>query len=397
LATEYQREGVPLRLTIPIEQENRFIGVLVLASRQESIPQPVLSYLQSLAVQAASAMVRIQTEGARAESERRFRALAEASFEGVAVSKNGRIVDCNEQLTRIVGYTREELIGSDLFRFVPLELTERTRRRIEEGKDVSTEVEIVGKNGQKRVVEIRGRSPEGAGGPRLTTVRDITERVRLEREILEIGDRTQVTLGQEIHDGLSQVLVSAAFDANALAQAIREVAPAEQPALERLCRALDNAITDTRRLARGLFPVKLERQGLTTSLRHLTESVGQSAKLETRFREVGGPILISDNLVTIHLFRIAQEALNNAVKHARARRLEVRLTDDCGFLTLEVIDDGVGIAPEAQAGPGLGLHIMQYRAHALGATLQANARPGGGTEVICRLPWLRAKPGPEAS
>jgi PAS domain S-box-containing protein len=217
-------------------------------------------------------------------------------------------------------------------------------------------------------------------------VEDITERVRLERQILEIGDRVQANFGYEIHDGLCQMLVSAAFDANAFRQRLAATAPGEDPIFERFCRLLDEAITEGRRLSRGLFPVKLSDDGLTSALRDLVKSLGRHAGLRTRFIEVGGPVLITDKAAAIHLFRIAQEAMNNAIKHARARRLAVRLALAKKSITLTVTDDGTGISPETRSRSGLGLHIMEYRARALGGTLQIRARPGGGTEVFCRLP-----------
>jgi signal transduction histidine kinase len=197
----------------------------------------------------------------------------------------------------------------------------------------------------------------------------------------------QAHFGQEIHDGLCQVLVGAAFDANALKQYLTPVAAREQATLERLCHTLDTAITDARRLARGLFPVQLEQGGLVAALRELTSAVGQHAGLRVRFTEAGGPVLVQHHSTAMHLFRLAQEALTNAAKHARAHHAWVRLVLARRSLTLSIADDGTGLPPGAQEGGGLGLHVMEYRARALGGTLEIRPRAGGGTEVRCRLPW----------
>lgn len=330
-------------------------------------------------------------EQALRKSELRNRMILNTALDGFLTTDfQGNILEVNDAYCRMVGYTREEFLR---MRLSDLDLNEPTEA------DVLKHIERIAtlgwekfearqrcKDGRLIDLEVSVTCP-GQDERRLYSfLRDITERVRLERQIMEIGDRAQANFGQEIHDGLCQMLVSAAFDAYSLRQRLAANAAAEEPMLNRLCQVLDEAITEGRRLAHGLFPVRLSDDGLAAALRDLVRSQGRHAGLRTRFAEDGGPVLIGDNASATHLFRIAQEALNNAVKHARARRLAVRLAQTPQFLILTVTDDGTGICAEARNGTGLGLHIMDYRARALGGALQICALPGGGTEVLCRVP-----------
>ena len=335
---------------------------------------------------------RKRAEQAFRESELRNRTILHTAMDGFWINDlQGNILEVNDAYCRMTGYTGAELLR---MRISDLEVNEP---RVQ---DVLKHLERIAKLGQEKF-QTRQRCKDGriidleisvtclmSGEPCMFSFfRDITERVRLERQIMEVSDRVQANFGSEIHDGLCQTLVTAAFDANSLNRRLAATTPLDAPTLGRLCRLLDDAITEGRRLSQGLIPVRLSADGLTAALQALVESIGRRTGLCTRFTEKGGPVLISDQAAAIHLFRIAQEAMNNAVKHARARRIAVRLAQTEQSLALTVTDDGTGIFPEAHTGFGLGLHIMEYRARALDGTLQIRARPGRGTEVLCRLPW----------
>jgi len=214
---------------------------------------------------------------------------------------------------------------------------------------------------------------------------DTTDRHRLEREILEISDREQARIGQDLHDGLCQQLVSLGFDNNSLEQQLSAHALSEVAAVQKMGQVLDDAIAEARALARGLFPVQLEADGLSLALRQLAAGVGARARVHCRV-DCPQPVLIRDNTVATHLYRIAQEAVNNAVKHSRAGSILIELKINQNRIELKVTDNGIGIPVSRHPAGGMGLHIMNYRAQAIGGTLNIERGARHGTLVSCSLP-----------
>ena len=209
---------------------------------------------------------------------------------------------------------------------------------------------------------------------------------RIQRQILEISDREQARIGQDIHDGLCQQLIGAALSANSLAQALSREPRPEAALARKICGLLDESITESRRVCRGLYPVRLSTQGLVPALDDLAGTVNERHPIRCVF-EADDQSPRCDLTTAIHLYRIAQEAVNNALKHSGARHLGIRLTMAEGSLTLVVKDDGKGMSRPAvsNAGSGMGLHIMEYRTRLIGGVLQLETGPGG-TVVSCRLP-----------
>ena len=211
------------------------------------------------------------------------------------------------------------------------------------------------------------------------------DRRRLEKQILEVSDREQARMGQEIHDGLCQQLVSLAFDAVSLEQQLTSEGRAEAVIASRLAKHLDKAITEARQLSQGLFPIRLEADGLAPALEELSRSTRERFPVSCRFLH-DYPVSVANSVVATHLYRIAQEAVNNAVKHSRARDISIRLRAQADQLQLKVEDDGVGMGPEAaRRKQGMGLHIMDYRARSMGGTLCFGAGKRGGTWVSCSV------------
>jgi PAS domain S-box-containing protein len=236
---------------------------------------------------------------------------------------------------------------------------------------------------QSRIV-MEAIAAQAAGA--IARIRSETERRRLERQILEITDREQARIGQELHDGLCQHLVSLAFDANSLNSSLAGKPGPEASVASRIAHYLDEAITEARQLSRGLFPIRLEAVGLVPALEELAAStrtrfgVDCSAKSE-------GPVKVNNAATAIHLYRIAQEAVTNAIKHGRPKRVAIRLCADANQLQLEIADDGPGLSAEAAPGTsGMGLHIMDYRARSVGGTLRIARGGRGGTTVRCCVP-----------
>jgi two-component system CheB/CheR fusion protein len=241
------------------------------------------------------------------------------------------------------------------------------------------------KNGSVLTVEL-ALTQLGRGARRrfVVLVHDVTQRRRLEREWVEIGERERQQVGRELHDELGQVLHGIHFLASDLEVRLKRQAVAEAAELRRIRRSLEEALAVTRNLARGLQPVPPVPEGLMTALEEQAARVRKLYGVSCRFH-CPKPVLVSDPAVATHLYRIAQEAVTNAVKHSGCQRLFIRLKTTRQGLVLGIEDDGHGRLPAPELRPGLGLHLMQSRAGAIHASLLVRPRAAGGTEVVCSL------------
>lgn len=208
-----------------------------------------------------------------------------------------------------------------------------------------------------------------------------SEHRRLEREVLAVGERERHAIGADLHDGLGQQLTAIELTC-ALLKADAARYPDLAKGLDQMGKMLREAIAQTRFLARGLVPVGSEPDALQNGLMELASRITALGKVKCVF-ECPAPVLISDPFVAGHLYRIAQEAANNAIKHANARRVSIRLAEADRSLLLSIVDDGAGLAGQA---PGIGLGVMQHRAKVIGAALQIESRKGQGVSIICRWP-----------
>ncbi len=210
------------------------------------------------------------------------------------------------------------------------------------------------------------------------------ERRRLEQEIVAISERERHSIGADLHDGLGQQLTAIAL----MCAALKEDAvshPALAKGLDQMDRMLREAVMQTRFLARGLVPIGTEVDALQIGLAELAARMNALSRVHCEF-EAREEITVDDPAVATHLYRIAQEAVNNAIKHARARSIVIRLIREKGTLDLEVADDGVGLPKSRGEDRGVGLGVMRHRASLIGAEMTISARRGGGTLIRCRLP-----------
>lgn len=209
----------------------------------------------------------------------------------------------------------------------------------------------------------------------------ITNEVELERELAESKTATDRRVGQDLHDRLGQSLAGIAC----LGQVLLEEIPADHPELarrvEQVQALLQNAQHDVSRIARGLCPIDLERDGLAPALRRLVADIDHTASTGI-FRLVGDASVLDATTAT-QLYGIAQEAVANALKHADAMNIEVRLLLSSRHFLLTIRDDGNAFDVEAVRGVGLGLRTMAYRARSVGAELHVGPSPRGGTRVAC--------------
>jgi PAS domain S-box-containing protein len=210
----------------------------------------------------------------------------------------------------------------------------------------------------------------------------VIERKRLEKEILEASEQEQRRIGQDLHDGLSQHLTGVAFLTKGLAQKLEAKSKMQAAEAAKIAHLINQAIVQTRDLARGLYPVNLEATGLGAALQALADEAANIFKVSCRF-QWDDSILIRDNSKATHLYYIAREAINNAIKHGKAQAVVIGLARVKDRVTLTVKDDGIGLPEKLERTKGMGLHTMNYRARMIGASLAVHRDPAGGTVVTC--------------
>jgi PAS domain S-box-containing protein len=216
------------------------------------------------------------------------------------------------------------------------------------------------------------------------TRRKELERQALQRELLAVTAREQRQIGQELHDGVGQELTGLGLMAQSLVQRLPDAA-AEKRIAVRLTAGLDHVHQQVRELSRGLIPVHVESRGLSAALDELAARTTEASGVSVA-AECPDWVELPDHETAVQLFRIAQEAVSNAVRHGRPRHIRLTLLTEPNGLRLRIRDDGVGMQRESDRGDGLGLRIMQYRAERIGGVLQIGPSTGGGTIVSCTLP-----------
>ena len=214
---------------------------------------------------------------------------------------------------------------------------------------------------------------------------EIERRKGLEGEILEISDREQQRLAQELHDGLCQHLTAVAFMARSVGLRLKNHRVIEVKDIEKIAELVNNAATDTRNLSHALHRFDVDAAGLVEALEDLVDR--EMWRTPCRL-EVKPSFHLDDDTVAAHLYRIAREAVINANKHAQARQIVVKLErSGQRQMVLSVTDDGVGVQKGQNGVRGLGFHIMNYRARLMGGHLKVESPEKGGTRVACYLPY----------
>jgi PAS domain S-box-containing protein len=377
-----QVEKLRCQAIIPLQFQGRLLGLLNAASHQNSeVPSQTRHFLEALAAQAAGAISRIRTHEALQRSENRLKTIIDSTPVIVlAADLEGRITFEDGQALRALHLEPGAHRGSFIWDLCqPSYRVRGYVQQVLQGEEFNAFIDI-----QKAPFDCWFSPERNAQGQIVgffAIATNHSERQRLESQILDISDREQARIGQDIHDGLCQQLVSLAFDANALQSRVEEANLPQNGLAERICSMLDAAITEARRLARGLFPIRLEADGLPSALEELALATTERLDLRCRYLQQGNPPVISQAQAT-HLYRIAQEAVTNASKHAKPTQISITLITNSQGLELRIEDDGLGLAPD-RIHQGMGLSIMDYRARSIGATVSLSSNPGKGTTVSC--------------
>ena len=212
---------------------------------------------------------------------------------------------------------------------------------------------------------------------------DVTRRKDLELQVAEASEVERRKIGRDLHDMLGQSLTGLGYLIGGLADRLVDRSPQDAAAAEQLVETVNEAVGQVRALSRGLDPIGLDADGLINALDELAETFQNTSGIPCEF-SCNCTVSLSEFTAT-HLYRIAQEALNNVARHAQAQSVAVELTDSDGQFVLKIEDGGVGISDEARDSEGMGLRTMRYRASAIGARLTIRPAAGGGTVVTCTL------------
>jgi PAS domain S-box-containing protein len=313
----------------------------------------------------------------------------------VVLDQEGRIIRFNRACERMTGYSFAEVHGKfiwDLF-LVPEE-AERFKSSFQKTRaDQSSQDYESGwarRDGSQRIIAwsttVLPGVNEGASYIIASGI-DITERKRLEKTILEISDREQRRIGQDLHDGLGQHLTGIAFMTKVQEHKLIEKGLPEASDAAKIVDLVNEAIHKTRELARGLSPVVSDAHGLMSALQQWAGEVEDLFAVSCQFH-CFTPVLIHDDTVATHLYYIAREAVNNAIKHGHAREILIRLAALGQQGTLCIEDNGCGIGKITPGNKGMGMHLMKHRARMVGGSLEVQPGSTGGTVVICMFPIL---------
>jgi PAS domain S-box-containing protein len=294
---------------------------------------------------------------------------------------------------QILGYDPDAIVGRHVFEFChpddaqPFEQTLEQMALKQHGSVQTTEVRIRHCDGSWRVMEGIGRNlladPIVKGI--VVNARDITERKLMAKRLEFVKSEEQQRIRYDLHDTVGQDLTGLLCLAGSLAKRLRNGSDANAERAEAIMEGIRHTISDVREAIHGISPVEADPRGLEVALGALVDKTRAQHGIDAQF-ECHAPVPISDYGAATQLFRIAQEAVTNVVKHAQAHQLVLSLTSDDKGVVLRITDDGVGTNGREKRTTGMGLQTMRSRAEAIGATLQVWGQvEGAGTRVECTL------------
>lgn len=331
--------------------------------------------------------------------EERYRLILENALEYAifTVDLEGRVTTWNSGARRVLGFEEQEILGRRLDVIFTAEdrangaLDEEMRRALAHGR-AQDERWRLRKDGSpfwasSLLMTLKGERGQNLGF--LKILRDRTSHKRAEEqaretEILRASEREQRRISQDLHDGLGQQLAGISCLSDALKKDLAQQSSPQAAAAAKISNLLDDAVALTHSLARGLQPVASEPYGLMSALEDLASRITDLFKVSCLF-DCAPPVPVRDNAAATHLYRIAQEAVTNSIKHGRAQEIKIGLSAAEGRIILMVSDNGVGLKKSAGRRKGLGLRIMRHRAGVMGGTLEVQNHKGGGVDVICSV------------
>ncbi|MEX0649320.1 MAG: PAS domain S-box protein [Balneolaceae bacterium] len=295
--------------------------------------------------------------------------------------------EVNDTACEMLGYSREELLKKTVYDISSAEKEEIERRiaNVIEHGEIIFESRHRTKAGDSIPLELSIRSFTYNGQKAIISVgRDLRERYRLEQEVLNASEQERQRIGRDMHDDLGQLLSVATITTQMLAREMKTRGMEETKKIEEIAGMIKTAGERSRTLSHGLVPFNVEQNGLNEALQELTNSVSVMYGIEAQYTGSKN-VLLTGNYAALHLYRIAQEAINNAVKHGKASSIEVELSSSIDDITLLIKDNGRGLPKSKTMKEGIGLRIMKFRANMIGGDLKITSEKGEGTEVMCRM------------
>jgi two-component system CheB/CheR fusion protein len=321
-----------------------------------------------------------------------FQILAQTSPEAIILAgTDGVIQFVNPATERLCGDRKQELVGEKLNLLMPREhsvahdgyIQKYLHTGIPTIIGIGRQLTAIRKDGSRfpiylSIGDIKTSHSRLFAG----VIMDISEQQQLQKEILEIPVREQRRIGQELHDGLGQQLTGLGLLATSL---LNKASKPEHELASKLASGLQEAIAQVRALSRGLVPVDIDTEGFMNSLEKLIEEIRLQTNLDVQLT-IMDRIHIADNTTAMHLYRIVQEALNNAIKHAEASQINVGVGVEGTRGCFLISDDGKGLQTSAKDSSGLGLRIMKHRCGLIDAELRIESSPEDGTRIKCYFP-----------
>ena len=304
----------------------------------------------------------------------------------------GNIISWNLGAERIYGYSEAEAMNMNINRIIPdhkqnemMSLTERVLK----GENIEFfETQRLTKNNRILDISLTAtllKDEKGKPFAITTTERDITERRFLEKEILDITERERELIGQEMHDGMGQVLTGIAVKCKGLALRLKDKSLEEMKDALVISKLANKAIGQTRDLAKMLYPVDIETGGLVSALKTLALNTEKLLGVNCRLR-AGKSVSVKNLVEAKQIYRIVQEAITNAVRHGKANNININLRSTKRGTVLSVENDGLDFPKLLPRSKGLGLKIMKYRTDLIGGSLDIRKGDKGGTIVMCIFP-----------
>jgi two-component system CheB/CheR fusion protein len=339
--------------------------------------------------------VRNQTAALR-DAVEQLRAIMDTAVDGVMlIDTDGKILMFNAACSTLFGYTSQEMAGMTIAVIIPdgardafdWPLRPRDDDPVAARHDAAHQTTGRRKDGTRFPAELTlGKASQRGRAVFVGVIRDVSERTELEAALLDAVGREQRRLGDDLHDGVGQELTGLALLLSSYARELHLGQSLDAKDLEVALQVAQRALQSCRDIARGLSPVTEAQGGLIVGLRELVDRMTMATGPRLTFETSGPTRLGLSPAASGHLFRIAQEALANALKHADAKSIRVMLDVEPSSVRLTVCDDGKGLTIPPISAPGLGLRTMRYRASVLGARLQISQWTPSGTCIVCECP-----------
>jgi PAS domain S-box-containing protein len=392
------KRGFQSSVSLPLAFEGTIFGALTIyAAQPGAFDETQVKVLAELADDLAYGIAALRTRAALRDSQQQLQRVVHSAPVVIWVADNRGVCTLADGKLGPLGLTSEQIVGRHMREIVGespaiLEHFDRAGK----GEHVNAEVQLRGLTFECGYSPLRDSTGQITGVICVAT--DITEYRRVEREVLEATEREQRRIGRDLHDSIQGSLTGLSFMLTAFKN--RLLGDKSKPAnlavdVDELATIVRDTLKQTRGLSRGLCPVDLKGEGLMNAIEQLASTTAGLFRVPCQF-QCPSPVMVRDEGVATQLYYVCREAVNNALKHAKAKIIVISLQSGPESLSLSVEDDGVGIPAGQCPTGGLGLRTMAYRARMIGASLEVRPGPRGGTMVSCSIHGPSAKAGPVA-